>query len=130
MKKRSNYLSKNHYIALDKLMRDYFFNDHRRNLLKVLDSKKGRDYYTGVTLKYIEKYVLDMKFSRFQIVDYIFKHHENGNLKALYCSDVKNVVIHKIHYQNNYKKGGRYAYDEKGEYDYFINHLNKFKNGK
>lgn len=130
MKKRQNYLSNNHYEELDILMTKYFFNNNPSNFLKILDgSKKGRDYYTGVTLEYIEKYVLHMKFTRFEIVNYILKHHSNGNLKSLYCGDVKNVVIHRIHHQNNYQKDNSYAYGEKGQYKYFINHLNKFKNG-
>lgn len=131
MKKRQNCLSNEHYKELDILMTKYFFNNNHSNFLEILDSsKKGRDYYTGVTLEYIEKYVLHMQFSRLQIVNYIIKHHLNNDLKALYCSDVQNIVIHRIHHQRTYNKNNDYNYGETQQYEYFINHLNTFKNGE
>lgn len=130
MKKRRNYLSNENYKELDILMTKYFFNNHPSNFLEILDNKKGKDYYTGVTLNYIEKYVLNMQFSRSEIVNYILKHHLSNNLKALYCSDVQNVVIHRIRHQRTYNKNNDYNYGETQQYEYFINHLNKFKNGE
>lgn len=130
MKKRQNYLSNEYYKELNVLMTKYFFNNHPSNFLEILDGKKGRDYYTGVTLEYIEKYVLHMQFSRLQIVNYIIKHHLIGDLKALYCLDVQNIVIHRINHQRTYNIDNGYNYGEKQQYEYFINHLNTFKNGE
>lgn len=108
----------------------YFFIDSVKGKLKVLDNHLIKSSYTGVTIPYIETFVLKHKFSREEIVNYIIKHHNRKNLYSLYCPTVKTVVIHILNYQVNYRKGTKYGYDDNSSYTYFINHLNKFKNAE
>jgi len=111
-------------------MTNYFFLNENKGKLKVLDDNKLKVIYTGVTLPYIKRYVLNNEFSGEEIVNYIIKHHNRNNLYALFCPNVKTVVIHVLHYQVNYKKNRSYGYDYFTNYEYFINHLNKFKNAE
>ena len=111
-------------------MVEYFLMNPTKGKLKVLDNNPLKDVYTGVTLPYIEKFVLKNKFSKEEIVNYIIKHHNRKNLYSLYCPTVKTVVIHVLSYQVNYEKGRKYGYDDNSSYKYFINHLNKFKNAE
>lgn len=108
----------------------YFFITSEKGKLKVLDNNLMKSTYTGVTLPYIEKFVLKHKFSREELTNYIIKHHTRKNLYSLYCPNVKTVVIHILNYQVNYRKGEKYGYDDISSYEYFINHLNKFKNAE
>jgi len=61
---------------LHSMMIKYFFITSEKGKLKVLDNNPLKYRYTGVTLPYIEKFVLKHKFSREEITNYIIKHHD------------------------------------------------------
>jgi len=109
----------------------YFYTGNKRRYLKILDNppkKPYRKFYTGVKLPYIKEYVLKNKYTNEEIADYILEQHDNGQLEALFCPDVQDVVIHPKNGQSNYIINDSYGYTDRHHYDYFINHLNTFKN--
>jgi hypothetical protein len=107
-----------------------YFNENAGHYLRILDVNLRKNHYTGVTLPYIEKFVLEMKFSKSNIVDYIIKAHSKNKLKSLYCPDIKHIVIHNQYAGHNYNRDNRrgYSYANRSKYKYFIKHLNTFKN--
>lgn len=129
LQKRPQHLFNLKISPLHKAMSKYFFNC--RGQLSILDGGESkRGYYTGVKLPYIEKYVLQNKFTRSEIAEYILLEHSKNKLHALFCPDVVDVVIHPPNGQVNYVIDGNYGYKNNTHYKHFTEHLILFKNGE
>jgi len=94
-----------------------YFNSKQ---LKVLDVNPGgynKSFYTGVTVGYIAKYVCHTTPGR--IVRLLWKMHQNGELRALFCGTVNEPVFESATFPTNH-----WNY-EKGNWGADINDLKK-----
>ena len=106
-----------------------YFKRYDDNRLLALDLEYEY-FYTGVTVPYIVKYVLLNKYEYNDVIDALLELHNSNEIRALYCSNVENIVFHVIRVYRNYNKNKLPIYgnsESKHNYTYFINELNKLK---
>ena len=104
----------------------HYFNKNESKWLDVLDgdSRKyvsnyeGYDLegYTGVTVKYLREYLFNKKYSKSMISYILLKLLSEGNIKTLFCGDIKQIVFEPI--ESNH--GTNYFinnYDDEEDFD-------------
>lgn len=84
----------------------HYFNKNELMWLDVLDGDSRKyidDYYgyalkgyTGVTIKYLREYLFNKKYSKSMISYVLLKLLSEGNIKTLFCGDIKQIVFEPI----------------------------------
>jgi hypothetical protein len=94
---------------IQKLLMEYFYNNSREIdfHLPILDKPKGElnkaydgsgdfyeiDYYTGVTLPYLMKYVIKYKYKKDLVIYSLFDLLDNEKIGSLFCPTINKVVF-------------------------------------
>lgn len=89
--------------------------------LPILDGQiKNRPYYTGVTIDYIYKYIIQEELSKIDLINLLKEMVINKELNSLHCGHIEDIV-----FESSIHKTGHWYYSEEGS-ERYKTHINNF----